>query len=696
MKLSLNWLKDYIDIDISPQKLAEKLTLSGTAVDGFESLGDDIIFDLDLTPNRGDCFSVLGIAREVAALLKLKVKRSHYAKASVGRQISSNDLEVNVTDKKLCPKYCALIIKNIKVGESPEWLKKRLLAVGFRPINNIVDITNYVMMELGQPLHAFDKLKVQSAKCKVTIGVRRAQKGEKIITLDNQKRKLCEKMLVITDSERPIALAGVMGGADTEVTKKTKDIILEAAIFNPASIRHTYRKTALRTEAAIRFEKGVDWFLPERALARAGEIIAKVAGGKVAGNIVKLAQPNPKLIKFEVKIDYVNKLLGHKFGFKQIKNILERLGIAIYEVGCGLHARTPKKSDASKRVKTKSPSPTKGYFTVHIPSWRHDLKIPADIAEEIGRIYDYNSLKPVPIKADICLPEDSAFYNFKRQIKDILKSLGYNEIYTYSFYSDKEARFVTNSPHVEILNPTSTDQRYLRHSLLPLLLQKASINLRFFDDIKIFELGTIFKNADESILPKEEIFLAGAIACKNQNNYQLYRRLKGDIEVLLKNLGIKEEVSFEKEGSYIDINYQDDNQWLGQIYILEKYYKEDYKIRQNLLLFQFNVAMLRSLFTEQKSYTAISEFPSVIRDLSFIVPSGLKYQNLVEEITAVSPYIQNIKLIDEYILPNKGRSLTLRITYRSLEKTLESREVEKVEKEMIEELRCGLGVELRK
>ncbi|MFH1713254.1 MAG: hypothetical protein ABH896_03660, partial [Candidatus Jacksonbacteria bacterium] len=369
----------------------------------------------------------------------------------------------------------------------------------------------------------------------------------------------------------------------------------------------------------------------------------------------------------KVNLSYINKVLGRKFEFTEVRSILEGLGI-IVEIKENL-------------------------LTVKVPSWRHDLKIPADIIEEVGRIYNYNNFKPAPIIGDIYPPARNKFYNFKYQIKKILQSLGYNEIYTYSFYGEAEASFFPDCKHVEVQNPISSDQQFLRYSLFPLILRKASMNLRFFDDIKIFELGTVFKNDEKNQQPCEETLLAGALSIKDKDPYNLYRIIKGGLEYLLQNLGITPAV-FEKVGQYnIDIKYK--NKWLGQIQILNEKYKEEYKIRQNILLFQLNADILSFLSNEQKKYSPIPEFPSVIRDLSFIMPTEIKYQDLINKTAEASTYIKDISLIDEYYTDKLERSSTIRIVYRSDEKTLEGREVDNIEKEMIKQMEGDLGVKLR-
>jgi phenylalanyl-tRNA synthetase beta chain len=598
------------------------------------------------------------------------------------------------------------VIKNVKVSESPEWLKRRLVSVGIRPINNIVDITNYVMMETGQPLHAFDmyKLKAQSSKLKATtqnskliIGVRRAKKGEGIITLDGQNRQLDETMLVITDGQKPIAVAGVMGGANSEVSEQTKDIILEAAIFNPVSVRQTAKKLGVRTEASLRFERGIDWFLPEKTLMKAGEMVRELSGGEVLSEIFKKQVDDPRPIEIRVKLDYINQLLGHNFRAIEVKAILGRLGFIVSLSRC--------------------------FINVRVPSWRNDVKIPADIAEEVGRIFDYNKLKSQPIKAVLHPPKLNLIYEFKSKVREALKSLGYNEVYSYSFYGEKEARCsemdIVN--HFEVLNPISPEQRYLRTSLSPLLLENSSMNLRFFDNVKIFEIGRVFyppslkamkamgdlatsPSITMEYLPIEEERLTGIVSLNKKSVQEIYRLVKGDIEVMFKELGVKEvrwEIEkFKVQSSKFKVKVKGQTIKkeiidLGDVSILSEKDKEDYKIRLEVVVFDFSISNLLKTADNYSPYVPVPSFPEMKRDLSFIVPTTVRYQDLINNIQKYSSLIRDICLIDEFYLPTGERSLTLRITYRSEEKTLISKEVEEIEQKIILSLEKKLGVRIR-
>ena len=631
-----------------------------------EALGwDDVVFDFSITPNRGDCLSVIGIAREVAALFtegRLKEEIGKVTYPIVGAR--NDSVHIAVENPPLCPKFCALYMRNVRVGKSPKWLARRLEAVGIRSISNVVDVTNYIMLDLGQPLHAFDAAKVEDHY----IIARLAKDGEEIATLDGKRRVLEDSMLVLADTKKPLDVAGVMGGKESEVTEETKDVILVACVFDPSSIRRTYRHLGLRTEASIRFEKGIDWHLREYALEKTATMIKHVAGGEPVGGIVKVSEQDPEVRIVEVSLEYINSLLGRRFTKDAIKRILSSLSM-----------------DALER--------TKNLFTVTIPSWRHDLSIPADIVEEIGRIYDYNKIVPKPIKAELTPPPLNRIFLYKQKLHAILKALGYQEVFTYSFYGQKERQYMGegNNKHSEVQNPVSADSKYLRSSLLPLLLETASKNMHFFEDIKIFEIGTIFRDSGE-LLPYEELNFVGIVSLKDKDVYSIFREFKGDLEAIFQENGI-ENVAFDKKGEHIDVSLK--NQRLGVIRILTEADKELFKMRRDGIAFYFDIASLASVSIEQKKYTPLPKFPSIERDLSFILPRNVSYKNLVKEIFDRSQLIQNARLVDEYYTEARERSLTLRVTYRSLERTLRNEEVEEVESAILRILTQEFGAQLR-
>ncbi len=774
MKLSLNWLKEYVDIPVSPEELSEKLLLSGTAVDSFTKLGDgidnvvvgqvekiekhpnadrlsvaqvnigvkkiqvvfgdkavvkvgdkvptavapaklpkgeikhtefrgvqsegmlclmselkedlateltyfskdvpvgeqvqkalgwnDIIFELALTPNRGDCLSALGIAREVSAFFQKPLKRQ-VSKVTYPIENERNKyIHIAVQDHALCPKFCALYMRDVRVGKSPQWLARRLEAVGIRSISNVVDVTNYIMLDLGQPIHAFDAVKVSDQY----IIVRNAKNGEKLITLDGKMRALDESILVLADTKKALDIAGVMGGMDTEVTEETKDIILVASMFDPSVIRRAYRKLGIRTEAAIRFEKGIDWYNLEPSLQKTADMIQDVGGGTVSKSIVKVAGKDPRKIEFDVRLDFLNTLLGYDIKETDIKATLAGLGIKI-----------------SYR--------TKNVFTVLIPSWRHDITIPADIAEEIGRMRDYNTIPPVPLNGVITPPPINQLYEVKQSIRALLVSAGYNEVYTYSYYGKKETAFSGGSAkHVEIENPISPDEQYLRRSLIQLLLRKASSNLRLFDEIKIFELGTVFE--PDAVLPKERTMLAGVVSYKGAALYDLYRRIKGHLEYLFTELGVIA-LSFKKENNNILINC--DGTDIGWIRVIRPDDEPEYKFRQNIAMFECAIVPLLSQVSKRPRFEPIPMYPSVTRDINFIVPDPVRYIDVLKIAEKSSPLLSSVALSDEFRLADGRRSITLRFVYASSKKTLTGSEVDSVSLELTALLKSKLHFELR-
>jgi len=662
MKLSFNWLKEYVDISASPEELSEKLSLSGTAVDSFTKLGADIVFELAVTPNRGDCLSVVGIAREVALLFQKPIKKL-VGKVTYKIQNERNEhIHIAVQDLTVCPKFCALCLKGVTVQPSPLWLRERLQTIGVRPINNIVDVTNYIMFDLGQPLHAFDAAKVADQY----IIVRSAKNGEKLITLDGKTRTLDESVLVLADTKKALDIAGVMGGKESEVIEETKDIILVASVFEPSVIRRAYRTLGLRTEAAIRFEKGIDWHNLEPSLQKTADMIQDVCGGIVSIGIVKVATKDPREIEFDVQLNYLNMLLGYEIKETDIKATLVGLGIKI--------------SDKTKNV-----------FTVSIPSWRHDIKIPADIAEEVGRMRDYNAIPPVPLNGVIAPPPINRLYDAKQATRTLLASTEFNEVYTYSYYGKKEAEFIGGAAsHVEVENPISPDEQYLRRSLIPLLLRKASSNLRLFDEIKIFELGTVFE--PDSVLPKESTMLAGVVAYKGAALYDLYRRLKGHLEYLFTELGVIA-LSYKKENNKILINREGID--IGWIRVISPDDEPEYKFRQNIAMFECAIAPLLSQVSKRLRFEPIPIYPSVTRDINFIIPDTVRYIDIVKITEKFSPLLSNISLSDEFRLADGRRSITLRFVYSSLEKTLTSSEADAVSSELTVLLKSRLNFELR-
>ena len=462
-------------------------------------MGDSIL-DLDVTPNRPDCLSVIGIAREVAALTRQKIELAEPTYEEKGPPVEKQ-ISVKIKDTDLCPRYCCSLIKGIKIGESPRWLKSRLLAGGLRPINSIVDITNYVLLEYGQPLHAFDYDKIKGGQ----IIVRRASQGEVITTLDGAKRALGADTLVIADSERAVAIAGVMGGANSEVAEGTSSILLESASFNPASIHYTSHDLRLLSEASMRFERGISPELTLPALKRATELILKLAGGRAAVGIVDDypgKQPRKSIILENNKLKTV---LGVDIGLHQAAQMLSSLGFDWIE-------------EVEDEFEDYGAGGTEEEIRVFPPYWRTDIDLDVDLIEEVGRIFGYDQIPMTMMAHSLPQQTPEPLVTFKRRVRQKLTGYGFQEVITYSLTSLevlKKLRPETASlkpAPIKLANPMSVDQEYLRTTLRAGVLQALASNRRHEEGaIRLFELGKAYRQRQPGKLPYEPEILSAAL-----------------------------------------------------------------------------------------------------------------------------------------------------------------------------------------
>lgn len=447
MNISLNWLKDFVPAPLDAQPIADALMNGGLPTENISSVGDDTVLDVEVTSNRGDCLSHLGIGREVCALLGKNLIEKHATPTEVGTP-AETVTSVRIDAPKLCPHYTARIVRNVKIGPSPDWMIKRLEAIGLRSINNVVDVTNYVMFELGQPLHAFDFDRLAGGK----IIVREAKAGEKIVSIDGHERALTPGMLVIADAEKPVALAGVMGGAHSEVSNSTVNVLLESARFDPLSVRRTAQALAMKSDSSYRFERGIDPTLPERASRRAAELILQTAGGELLKGVASAGDGSYKAKEITLRLAQLKRILGIDLPFDQVFNALDRLQL--------------------------SPRQQGDVIVIQAPSWRLDLKIEADIIEEVARAIGYDK---VPVRDEISIriaaPDPAA--RTMDDIRSILVAAGYFEAVTFTFVSDllADAFIPANAsalPRADA-NVRKADAR-LRPSLLPGLLEAVRRN----------------------------------------------------------------------------------------------------------------------------------------------------------------------------------------------------------------------------
>ncbi len=705
MKYSYLWLKELSGTKKSPKELAELLTMRAFELEDRKTEGKETQLEFAILPNRGhDALSHVGLAREICAC---EGRKFHFLTSDVRKLLTSDvrSLQIGIKDKKLCSRYIGALIEGVKVGPSPKWMQEKLLVCGVKPINNIVDITNYVMLEFGQPLHAFDISQLATStspppppfnkggmKRVVKIIIRKAKKREKIKLLDEKIYELAENDLVIADSEKAIALAGVMGGFESGITGKTESIILESANFNPTSIRKTRMRHNINTESSYRFERQIDPNLAEIGAARTIELIQKLCGKNV--KITALSDIYPKKTKpWKIKLntDYVNKLLGEKIPVAKMKNILENLGLKILG------------------------SSTSKFFQVEIPTRRIDLKTQEDLIEEIGRIFGYENIKEQAPVAEVKTPPENKKRNFENRLRDILAGLGFSEVMNYSFVSaDDIAKCnLKIEDHIEVANPLSSDQQYLRWSLAPNLLKNIALNLKNFSDVKIFEIGNKF--ALEKSKTKEATVVVGAIAIRPAKE-DLFFELKGKVEALLEKIGYKNsQFSILLPDSLRDSKRAGNSQFsfwhqsrsaeikihgkeIGRIGEVSPLVLRKYGIKTRVALFGLRISELieRVGYPEEKLYCPISKFPVVERDISMFISGDTKFNEIVTKINeAGGNLLKDIGLFDVFEKAGE-KSLALRLKIGSNAKTLTSEEIDTVMKKIISKLEKDLKVRVRK
>ncbi|MFC1629798.1 phenylalanine--tRNA ligase subunit beta [Patescibacteria group bacterium] len=695
MIFSYNLIQSFLNRKIpKPEKLAELLTMHSFEIEEVKKAGRDSVLDIDVLANRGpDCFSHIGIAREIAAILSFKVQELS-CKLKEDKKLKTKDfIKVKIENKEDCFRYTARVLSGVKVGPSPKWIQEKLKVCGLRSINNIVDATNYAMLETGQPLHAFDFEKmakgVKSSRTKEII-VRRAQKKEKIVTLDNEKYDLNKDILVIADSQGPLAIAGIKGGEKAEITKKTKIIVLESANFNPQITRRASKRLKLKTDASWRFEHGIDPNLTEIAIKRAAGLIQEIAGGEIAESLADEYPKKslPKKIKLDLK--YVDSLLGIKIPEQEVKSILRRLGF---------------KYSGSKEI------------SVEIPTFRLDISMPEDLIEEIGRVSGYGKIKNVFPVASLIPPKRNEMLFWENIAKNTLKECGFTEVYNYSFvgngkndisldlslnYWDKEKIIEM----IEMENPLSLDFQYLRPSLIPNLIKNIQKNQKNFKKIKIFELGKIFGKPIKKIPNKkqkiiERLALTGLVYSSKGSKKELFYELKGIIDVLLNRLGISniyydsygigpESAKFLpwdfRNSAEIRIN-NDKVGFLGEV--SEKIFKR-LKIEKEVFLFDLDFEKISKLVSEEKEYRPISRYPAAVRDLAILVPRKVLIEEALNKINiAGGDLVFNIDLFDIYEgeeLPQGKKNLAFHIIYQARDRTLSSKEIDNIHTKIINNL----------
>jgi phenylalanyl-tRNA synthetase beta chain len=721
MLISYNWLRELTGTSLTPLELRERLTMVGLAIDAVEEIEGDSVLDVEVPSNRPDCLSHIGIAREVSVIEKSKVQ-SPKSKVFKAEGKASDFSSVEINDPDLCPRYAARIVRGVKIAPSPDWLAKRLGEIGQRPINNVADITNYVLHELGQPLHAFDLPRLGEQR----IIVRRARAGEKLQTLDGVERTLDSKMLVIADAAKPVALAGIMGGLDSEISAATTDVLIESAYFNPDSVRHTARKLGMDTEASRRFERGADCENVLKAQTRCIELICEIAGGVATKDAIDV-YPNPlapRSVAF--RSSRVESLTSLRVELSEMTRILTALGFIQSEPGRSPTPGSPAGQPGwAGTVRERSSANSATTFVV--PSWRVDVGLEEDLVEEIARHVGYDRIASELPPSNMAGEYQPAEMK-RRDLRRAFKSLGFAEAINFSFIDtahderfellpglENEATKPANERLVTLNNPIIEEATRMRPTLLPGLLESVRHNLNHgVRDVRLFEIGRVFAGSGAGELrvelPNERealglIATGGAIeeghaeATREIDFYELKGALEAAVDApKLGPLGFSQaEVKPLREGQSARITLPDGTA-IGSIGRLAESIAASYKFRQPVYLAELDLTAL--LDSEQRpiQYTPLPRYPAVIRDVTLLIDRDVNFAELVHAIKSekIADYADTM-LVGVYEgenIPADKRSVTLRLEYRSDERTLRDEEVEERHRSLIDSLLEKFSAEL--
>jgi phenylalanyl-tRNA synthetase beta chain len=649
-----------------------------------EYLGDTIL-DLNITPNRPDCLSVLGVAREVAALTGGSVREPPHTYPEEGPPIQER-VSVEIADPDLCYRYVATLVDGVKVGPSPTWMQRRIVAAGMRPINNIVDITNYVMMELGQPLHAFDFDRIGGGK----IIVRRARPGEPLITLDGVERRLEPEMLVIADAAEAVALAGVMGGAESEVSDATTSVLLEAANFNNISIRRTSNALKMKSEASSRFDKGLSPELAAFAARRATRLIVELAGGRAAHGIMDVYPGKAPETRIEVRRSRIQQVLGIDPPTSHVRSVLTSLGF-----GCRWQ-----------------PPDT---YQVRVPYWRTDVRIPDDVVEEVGRIIGYDEIPVGLVRGAIPPAPPQALRELREQVRDALAAAGMQEVITYSLTTLEAIQRVAPpetlaaSPPLHVANPMSSEYEWLRPTLRASLLRTLAANQRQREGtLALYEVARVYLSQGQE-LPREPEHAAGVVGGRRLDRWGHVTEeeldffdAKGYLEYLFARLGVVP--AFEEGEEYALVPGRTARIMLGERAVgvlgqVDPRVAAGFDINGNVFLFELVLDEVLAVLSGRQAhrYEPVPRFPPVVQDLAVVVDEAVTAAQ-VQSLIQAAALVRRAQLFDVYTgepVPAGKKSLAFSVTYQSPDHTLTDEEVARAHRGIVERLKRQLGATLR-
>ena len=711
MRFSYSLLQEYLTKKLpAPEKIAELLTMHSFEVEEIKKVGSDYVLTIDILPNRAhDCLGHLGVAREIGALLGMQLEEN-LSSAKLAKGNIDAFLDARIEDNEFCLRHTAAIMTNIEVGPSPKFIQDRLVACGMRPINNVVDIANYVMLETGQPLHAFDFDKLSHGDNNLkerVIGkpkeliIRRAKKGEKITTLDGVSYELDNEVLVIADSEGPLDIAGIKGGKRAEITNSTTTLILESANFLACSIRYSSKKLGISTDASYRFERGVPMSFAPLALARFVELLEKYAGGKFEGSLDSLQKPLPKRVA-QLRKEKLDSLVGMQIDLTKAGSILTSLGFIIEkEDARGLH--------------------------VAIPDFRQDVESENDLIEEVARVMGYENIPAKPPIAELVAPETNEQYMSEKILRRMLMSLGYSDMYGYSFISEQQKKIWGYEKLVDLENPLSAEFQYMRPSLFPGLAQGAHDNLRFFPVVELYEIGTVFemekglnakgvgRTGQGPVLAPAEKSVLGLMRADRKKTNDTFYAAKGAVERIIQSLGLTD-IAFEENCKDETLHptrraeIKSDEKVIGYMGELAPSIAGALGIEGSCVVCELDIALLFAQADEERAYTAPIAYPAIVRDVALMVPSDTRVDQIIQKIYtaekdsamldpeakgkkgAGGSLIQNVELFDMYEQKETGegkKSVAFHIVFQSPVRTLSNKEVD----EMMERITWQLNQE---
>ena len=636
----------------------------------------DVVLDIAVTPNRPDCLSHIGIAREVSVITDGSLRVPDDSVQESDTKKADSLIEIKIEDAKACPRYSARLVEAVEIKESPDWIKQRLESLGMRPINNAVDVTNLVLLETGQPLHAFDYDLIAGQK----IIVRLADQNEKFTTLDDQSHTLTKEDLLICDGEKGVALAGVMGGQNSEVSADTRNVLLESAYFDPQSIRKTAKRVGLSTEASQRFERGCDPNNTIFAVNRAAKLLAELSGGRVAGGVVDENPGNIQPWIVSLRPERIDHVLGVHVPVEQVLIILNGLGL-------------------------ETNSTTKFSIQVTVPTFRPDLKKEIDLIEEVVRHYGYDKIEPRMINKMPLLHEVDPYYQFVESLRDFFAGRGFQEIISRSMVPEQfSALNWQKRDSVAVQNPLSPDTAFLRTSLIPGFLESIVYNRnRSQNNLRFFEIGRIFFKQD-SPQPGEIEMLSGVMTGGDRQNSfwgeeaqpSHFFHLKGALEALFDRFSISD-IDFFDEGGSIGINAGKIR--IGFLKEIETDFLEKWDIPDTVIVFEIELEKLAELRSVQKMYSPISRFPAVKRDLAVMLDESILTNDVTKVIRIAGDSLLNsVDLFDVYrgeIIPEGKKSLAFSLTFSSLDRTLQDKDIDPVFNKIVQALESKLAAALR-